>query len=134
MRALLVCCFLWGSDGVDQPPLNGPPPAWTNLQGRHFKFTVMHDPPGVDVGLNDGVVLPKDQWNGFVLTIISQIATLANFSYELYLPSGNGTDCRGNTITDWARQYTCGQQDTEAGLTHAYWNVYVTDSRWSHAM
>ena len=50
-----------------------------------------------------------------VPSIIQQIATLSNFTYELYLPSGAGINCQGNTTSEWARQYTCGQDDTEAG-------------------
>ena len=31
-------------------------PNISTLEGRHFKLTVVHDPPGVDVGLNNGVL------------------------------------------------------------------------------
>jgi len=109
-------------------------PEWANLRGSHFKFTVMHDPPGVDVGLNDGVLLPKGRWTGYVPSIIQQISTLSNFTYELYLPSGTGVNCQGNTPSEWARQYTCGQDDTEAGLTDAYWGVFETDGRMAKSM
>ena len=50
-----------------------------------------------------------------VPSTMQHIARLSNFTYELYLPSGAGINCQGNTTSEWAQQYTCGQDDTEAG-------------------
>ena len=131
VRILLLRCL--GAGAIDGA-IDGGHPSWSNLQGRHFNFTVVHDTPGVDVGLDDGVILPKAQWKGYVLDIIEQIAQLSNFTYELYLPSGKGSHCRGNSTERWARQYTCGDQDVEEGRSHACWNVYNTDRRSGFAM
>ena len=80
-----------------------------NLTGHHYDITIIHDPPGVDVGLNDGVIWPKAQWKGYIIDMIAQISVLADFSYELHLPSGNGSRCTGNATVD-SKGYLCGQQ------------------------
>ena len=38
----------------------------TNLMGAHYNITVIHDPPGVDVGLNDDAILNSSKWTGSV--------------------------------------------------------------------
>ena len=86
----------------------------TDLMGAHYNITVVHDPPGIDVGLNDGVILDSSEWTGsvvrlttasnigrlcrFIIDMIHQISTPghANFSYTLALPTGAGAKCSGN--------------------------------------
>jgi hypothetical protein len=78
-----------------------------SLSGQSFQFTVIHDPPYVDVGASDGTILDKAQWKGYVPDMIDIIATKAGFSYELFLPSGQGPSCSGNSQLDWSMQYKC---------------------------
>jgi hypothetical protein len=98
----------------------------SSMGGQHIRITVVHDPPGVDVGLLNGrIIRPKHEWTGFIIDMISQISTLANFTYELYLPSGSGSACKRSSQEDWATQYLCGQQDVlEQNFTDAYWSLY----------
>ena len=104
----------------------------TTLTGQSFKFTVIHEPPYVDVGVNDGVILPKSEWKGYIIDMIAIIAQKAGFDYELFLPSGSGSGCpAGATDIELSNKYLCGQQDTlDLNLTHAYWSqFYVTKGR-----
>ena len=104
----------------------------TNLNGAHYDFTVIHDPPGIDVGVNNGAILDKSLWTGFVLDQMKQISEYANFTYELHLPSGTGSSCTpGADSLTWARQYLCGEEDTLINnSTDAYWSLfYVTKPR-----
>ena len=78
-----------------------------SLSGQSFKFTVVHEPPYVDVGASDGLVLDKTQWKGYIPDMIAMIATKAGFSYELFLPSGQGPSCSGTSQLDWSMQYKC---------------------------
>ena len=78
-----------------------------SLSGQSFKFTVIHEPPYVDVGASDGTILDKTQWKGYIPDMIAMIATKAGFSYELFLPSGQGPSCSGTSQLDWSMQYKC---------------------------
>ena len=53
--ALLILAVAGLADGVV-----------TDLMGAHYNITVIHDPPGVDVGLNDGAILDSSEWTGSV--------------------------------------------------------------------
>ena len=101
--ALLILAVAGLADGVI-----------TDLKGAHYNITVVHDPPGIDVGLNDGVILDSSEWTGsvgrlttasnigrlgrFIIDMIGLISTSAhaNFSYTLALPTGAGAKCSGN--------------------------------------
>ena len=78
-----------------------------SLSGQHFDFTVIHEPPYVDVGASDGMILDKAQWKGYILDMIAIVATKAGFTYELFLPSGNGPSCSGTSQLAWSMQYKC---------------------------
>ena len=100
--------------------------------GGHYNFTIIHEPPYVDVGISDGIILPKEQWKGYIVDMIRIIARKAGFSYTLFLPSGHGSSCpSGATDMELSTSYLCGQQDTlELNMTHAYWSqYYVTKIR-----
>ena len=34
---------------------------WANLNGSHYQITVVHDGVAVDVGVDDGLIRPKNQ-------------------------------------------------------------------------
>ena len=51
--ALLILAVAGLADGVV-----------TDLMGAHYNITVIHDPPAVDVGLNDGAILDSSEWTG----------------------------------------------------------------------
>ena len=78
-----------------------------SLSGQHFNFTLIHEPPYVDVGASDGMILDKAQWKGYIPDMIAVIATKAGFTYELFLPSGNGPSCSGTSQLAWSMQYKC---------------------------
>jgi hypothetical protein len=105
--------------------------AQTSLDGQHFDITVIHQPPAIDVGLDDGAILANSQWSGYIIDMIDTISSLANFSYTLHVPSGTGSACHGGAASDWARQYVCGQQDVlSSNVTDAYWSqYYITRGR-----
>ena len=84
--------------------------AQSSLDGEHFKITVklhdlpltifnaaphqvIHSPPAIDVGLQDGVILASSEWTGYLIDMLSTISDLANFTYTLQLPSGAGSSC-----------------------------------------
>ena len=102
----------------------------TSMSGYHLNFTVIHEPPYVDCGLNDGVILPKSQWSGYMVDMISQISNRAGFTYELFLPSGNGANCFLDGSSN-ANNYGCGQNDAiSLNSTDAYWSLYyITTAR-----
>lgn len=98
----------------------------------HYNFTVIHEPPYVDLGVSDGSLLPKDQWKGYIIDMIKIISQKAGFTYELFIPSGNGVSCpAGATDMERSNMYLCGQQDTlDLNLTNAYWSqFFVTADR-----
>lgn len=109
----------------------------TNMNGYHLNITVVHEPPYVDVGLNDGTLLPKSYWSGYMIDMIRQLSTRAGFTYELFLPSGNGPSCTTNNPKNLernvlnARNYVCGQEDSlSLNISDAYWSLYyVTTAR-----
>ena len=45
----------------------------TDLMGAHYNITVIHDPPGVDVGLNDGAILDSSEWTGSVARLTAAL-------------------------------------------------------------
>jgi len=106
--------------------------AQTSLDGEHFKITVIHSPPAIDVGLQDGSILASSEWKGYLIDMLRTISDLANFTYTLQLPSGAGSSCKANgTASDWAFQYGCGQEDVlNYNTSDAYWGTYyITQAR-----
>ena len=105
---------------------------YQNTISGHYNFTVIHEPPYMDVGVSNGIILSKDQWKGYIVDMIKIISQKAGFTYELFLPSGGGSGCgTGATDIELATKYLCGQQDTlDLNLTHGYWSqFYVTKGR-----
>ena len=51
--ALLILAVAGLADGVV-----------TDLMGAHYTITVVHDPPGVDVGLTNGAIANSSFWTG----------------------------------------------------------------------
>ena len=66
---------------------------YQNTISGHYNFTVIHEPPYMDVGVSDGIILSKDQWKGYIVDMIKIISQKAGFTYELFLPSGGGSGC-----------------------------------------
>ena len=67
MRGLLLASVVALGPLISQCQLivsryNNVIPNISSLEGRHFKLTVVHDPPGVDVGLNNGVLRLAPVW------------------------------------------------------------------------
>ena len=105
---------------------------YQNTLSGHYRFTVIHEPPYMDVGVSDGSVLPKSQWKGYIVDMIKIISQKAGFTYELFLPSGGGSGCgTGATDVELAKKYLCGQQDAlDLNITHGYWGqFYITKGR-----
>ena len=97
----------------------------TTLTGKHFNFTVVHDPPYMDVGYNDGVLLEESEWKGYIVDMIKMVSNKAGFTYSLQTPSGDGSSCSGSTAVDFVTQYVCGQEDVlQLNKTQAYWSMY----------
>ena len=108
LAAVLAALAIQGGSGTEFVFGGFQIPNITSYEGRHVKITVVHDPPGVDVGLangaqrcppqllapergkSGGVIYPKADWKGFIPDMIDQISELGNFTYELFLPSGTG--------------------------------------------
>ena len=100
----------------DEPP----PP---RLSGQHFRITVAEQSGFVDFESDEATSLA---FSGYSIDILKTIAkpNLADFSYELFPPSGYGELCsphleRGNNATaatfiydeTYYAQFNCGQGD-----------------------
>merc|ERR1711871_630456 len=102
----------------------------TSLEGHHFNFTVVHEPPYID----DGLILDKSLWSGLVIDMINQFASQSGFTFELFLPSGLGPTCIASSSVAthaYATQYICGQEDAlTLNQSDGYWSLYyITESR-----
>ena len=93
----------------------------TDLTGNHYKFTVIHDPPYMDVGYSNGVLLDQELFTGYIPDMIRMVANKAGFTYDMMTPTGDGSNCvpGDSGLLDFAVQYGCGQQDTlDVNLNH----------------
>lgn len=84
------------------------------LSGEHFRVTVVQQDGFVDVDSTGS------SFSGYCISILDRIAERANFTYELFLPSGMGSLCEHNNNTEpekqaydtyFRHQYLCGQSD-----------------------
>jgi len=103
----------------------------TSMKGAHVRLVTVHEPPYMDVGLNDGRIAPVEEWKGMLIDMLNQISQRGNFTYDLSLPSGRGPSCVGDTNASWARQYKCAQEDVlTLNVSDAYWALtYITTQR-----
>ena len=101
------------------------------LGGRHYDLTLVHGPPFVDMGVDDGALLPPVQWSGYIVDMIEIVAARADFTYTLHGPSGVHAKCTSTDPLQAAGDYGCGQQDALVlNRTDAYWSMYyVTGPR-----
>ena len=111
------------------------------LDGKAFKITVV---------VENGFVGKKDDsYEGYVIDMIDNVSTLANFTYELKTPSGFGSQCSPavDELVDpaasnapygsaYESEYLCGQDDvldtkiSDDYKTDMYWGMYyVTTDR-----
>jgi hypothetical protein len=114
------------------------------LSGQIFKITLIEAQGFVTI---DDTA--PDGYSGYIIDMITNVAALADFKYELALPSGFGSSCTDGTVIDanstgpdtpydevYASAYLCGQEDTldpdvpDEYHTDMYWSMfYVTNSR-----
>ena len=108
-----------------------------DLGGKSFDIVVIEA---------DGFVNPSSSnqgYDGYVVKMISDVAALANFTYNLKKPSGWGASCvprRQNSSQPhnvaWNTQYLCGQEDVlsrdgsipQAEQKQIYWSMYYVSN------
>ncbi|KAJ8611859.1 hypothetical protein CTAYLR_005812 [Chrysophaeum taylorii] len=108
------------------------------LKGEHLRITVVQDhgfPEFVQMLGPGEVVLPWEEWTGYIIESIDVIARAANFTYTLQAPSGRGNSClclKSPTKCDplgSISDYPCGVDDViELETSDAYWSMYYVTS------
>ena len=102
---LLAVKFSWAQQ---EPP---------QLDGQHFRITVLQGQTFLDISDNgDGSL----SFSGYLIDMLKGVASKANFSYELLTPSGFGSQCIPQLLTNetevaysarYRMQYNCGAND-----------------------
>ena len=98
------------------------------LNGAHFRFTVVEDDGWVNIDEDDN---GNFQFSGYCVDIIRAIASRANFTFELFPPSGFGSLCNHPNdelptepyLPAYRGQFLCGQSDVQDPIE----NLYTTD-------
>eukprot|EP00591_Stephanopyxis_turris_P008310 CAMPEP_0195508550 /NCGR_PEP_ID=MMETSP0794_2-20130614/1726_1 /TAXON_ID=515487 /ORGANISM="Stephanopyxis turris, Strain CCMP 815" /LENGTH=510 /DNA_ID=CAMNT_0040635541 /DNA_START=88 /DNA_END=1620 /DNA_ORIENTATION=+ len=101
------------------------------LNWAHFRFTVVESSGWVDI-VEDSK--GDFEFSGYCVDIIRAVASRANFTYELFPPSGFGSFCNRSKddvgkpkipySSDYRGQYLCGQSDVQDDVAS---NNYTTD-------
>jgi hypothetical protein len=118
------------------------------LTGQKFKITVVAENGFVNIKDGSSITQPiaPDALSGYIVDMIESIAMpeRADFDYEIYTPSGYGSQCApqlaadasgGAYSEDYYAQYRCGESDVNdlpetSTSTDMYWGIwYVTPSR-----
>jgi hypothetical protein len=123
--------------------------AGPNLGGQKFKITVVAENGFVNIK-DDGSSLTQpiaaDALSGYIIDMIESVSRpeRANFSYEIYTPSGYGSLCapqlaadasEGAYSKDYYSEYRCGESDVNDlpetnTTTDMYWGIWsVTPGR-----
>jgi hypothetical protein len=63
------------------------------FHGQHFVIMTVEDPPFVSVRMDSfnssSPLLPSEKWHGWIIDLIRQASTLANFTYETVISDGD---------------------------------------------
>lgn len=111
------------------------------LTGHHFKITAVEEEGFIDIQDNGNGDL---SFSGYLIDILEELASRANFTYELRTPSGFGSRCLPRLVDNatlpayhkrYRQDYRCGESDVNDRPLHyystdLYWGMYyVTPER-----
>jgi hypothetical protein len=115
------------------------------LMGRHWRILVVQEPPLIQIHdqkkwtnkdhfeLTTADILPRDEWNGYIIDYLHELQSRCLFEYTLYLPGELTSDIPhplvgGPSLTvplDYdinnAGTYTLGVNDVEMKFADFYW-------------
>jgi ABC-type amino acid transport substrate-binding protein len=134
MNALVLCCFAFVGKASSQTSLDEASSDRPNLNGAHFRFTVVEDDGWVNIDEDEDGNL---EFSGYCIDLLKAISSGANFTFDLNPPSGFGSLCKhsegGQSPTEpygkeYRGQYLCGQSDVQDDTNYTIsQNNYTTD-------
>ncbi len=101
-----------------------------NLSGVNLRLTLVHEEGYVNMLGDDGLLLPVEEWSGFLIDMLQRVSEHSGLNYTLLSPSGNSSYCTPSNLTGaeraafYATQYNCGQGDAELNATDVLWGMY----------
>jgi hypothetical protein len=102
-----------------------------NLSGVNLRLTLIHEEGYTNMLGDDGLLLPTEEWSGFLIDLLLRVSEHSGLKYTLHSSSGNYSDyCAPSNLTGaaraafYAKQYNCGQGDAVNNATDVLWGMY----------